>query len=186
MVPFETLSTVSYSTSIANMPVCLAVSTQNTNVTDGRTDTAGRHRPPLCRASHEKNSSNTQRQPSDRWKGGGAPGWRNSGRHFNHYSTCQQTKDYTVSLTAISISACVGFQWISSISGASTRYFFYHAAAATPTTVTVRRKSTRVKNKHYVGDELRWKHCTVRNSRWLTISLPITGNFTHTLLASVQ
>ena len=48
MVPFESLGTVSYSYSTATMAVSLAVSTQYTNVTDTRPDTAQQQQPQLC------------------------------------------------------------------------------------------------------------------------------------------
>jgi len=54
MVPFARLDTVSYLHSIAAMPVSLAVSTQYTNVTDRRADTARRRRPCLHIASDER------------------------------------------------------------------------------------------------------------------------------------
>jgi len=154
---------------------------------DGRTDTAGRHRPPLCRASHEKTVAIHRGNRATGEKAEERPDGEIQGVTWTTIARVNRRKT-TVSLTAITISVCrlsmnkQHFRCIHTV-------IFYHAAAATPTTVrppTVRRKSTRVKNKHHVGDELRWKHCTVRNSRWLTTSLPITGNFTHTLLASVQ
>jgi len=55
IILFESLGTVSYSHSIATMIVSLAVSTQYTNVTDRRTDTARRHGPRLYIASRGKN-----------------------------------------------------------------------------------------------------------------------------------
>jgi len=48
VVPFESLSAVSYSHSIANRTVTLAVATQHTNVTGRRTDTTWWHEPRLC------------------------------------------------------------------------------------------------------------------------------------------